>query len=85
MERFASSYGRALFPNRFGAGAATTPDNARRNHVPMSLAPGALELDLGAAIYRMVRAAESLLDGIRRPRQRTRPGLACEATPAGCN
>jgi hypothetical protein len=87
MERLATAYGRALFPNRFGRREETlNAGNGDSQRSPMSLAPGALELDMGAAIYHLVGALEHLLDRIRRhaARWRARPEAAPRTTPLGC-
>ena len=87
MERFASAYGRALFPGRYASRADLLADSRPADRAqPMALAPGGLELTMGAGIYRVVGAVEQLLDGLRqraagwRARRAHRPG----ATPVGC-
>lgn len=87
MKRFATAYARALFPNRFGRrGETSNPGYGDSQRPPTSLAPDALELDMGAAIYHLIGAAEHLLDGMRRhtARWRTRPEATPGATPLGC-
>ena len=87
MERFASSYARALFPRRYGArDGLITDGRPAGSGQPMALAPGGLELAMSAGIYRVVIAVEGLLDGLRqraagwRARRARRPG----AMPVGC-
>ena len=67
MEHFTSAYGRALFPRRFelpgGDGSGT--GTAGRGQ-PMVLAPGGVEIAMGAGIYRAVCALEALFDRARR-------------------
>lgn len=87
MERFVSAYGRALFPQRYGSrDGVDTDGRPAGSGQPMALAPGGLELAMGAGIYRVVAAVEGLLDGLqqraarwRRPAQR-RPST----TPVAC-
>ena len=86
MERFAAAYGRALFPSRYGpakGARATASRNDDEN--AMTLHPGALELDMGAGIYRLVCAAEGLVGALRR-RLGARAGSERRATAArlGC-
>jgi len=87
MERFASAYGRALFPRRYASrDSMFTDGKPADSEQPMALAPGGLELAMGTGIYRVVVAAEGLLDGLRqraderRARRKRRPGAA----PLGC-
>lgn len=87
MERFASAYGRALFPRRYACRDGMTTDGRPTDSgQPMALAPGGLELAMSAGIYRMVGAVEDLLVGLRqwaagwRARHERRPS----ATPVGC-
>lgn len=97
MERFASAYGRALLPRRLapregvnghgGPGDSGPGDGGRGGSgQPMALVPGDLELAMGAGIYRVVGAVESLLDGVRQraARWRARPAPRRRATPVGC-
>ncbi len=87
MERFADAYGRVLFPSRYGPAKGTTAAGTRVDggH-PMTLPPGGLELDISAGIYRLVCAAEGLVDGLRRLRLGWRAGADRRptATPLGC-
>ncbi len=87
MERFASAYGRALFPRRYAPrDGMITDGRPADSEQPMALAPGGLELAMGAGIYRVLGAVEELLDGLRqraagwRARRERRPG----ATPVAC-
>jgi hypothetical protein len=82
MERFASAYGRALYPRRYGPGDGMNSDGRQ----PMALAPGGLELAMGAGIYHAVVAAEGWLDGLRQrlAAWRARPKPRPSATPVGC-
>lgn len=87
MERFASAYGRALFPRRFGPygedGSGT--DSSGRDR-PMELAPGGVEIAMGAGIYRTVCALERLIDRSRLllAEWRARPMRAAGNTPVSC-
>ena len=87
MERFASAYGRALFPRRYASreGVITDGRPIERGQ-PMALAPGDLELDMGAGIYRVVTAVEGLLDGLRQraARWRTPAQRRPSTTPVAC-
>jgi hypothetical protein len=76
MERFASAYGRALFPGRYGS----------RDKQPMGLEPGGIEIAMGAGIYRAVVRMERLLDGLRQraAEWRAKPAPGPRATPVGC-
>lgn len=87
MESFSSAYARALFPRRYGPRPGAGMDgHAGTGPQPMALAPGGLEISLGAAIYRVVVAVERLMEAARRlapgwkARAASRPG----ATPVGC-
>ncbi len=82
MERFASAYGRALHPRRYGPRDGMNTDGGQ----PMALAPGSLELAMGAGIYHVVVAVEGWLDGLRRRLApwRVRPERGPSATPVGC-
>ena len=87
MKLFASAYGRALFPGRFGPrGGAITDGSAAGGDQPMELAPGGLEIDMSAGIYRVVCALEELLGGLRQLRAewRARPVRRSGSTPVGC-
>ncbi len=87
MQRFASAYGRALFPDRFephggdGSGAGPTGRNQ-----PMALAPGGAEIAMGAGIYQAVRTLEALFDRSRLllAKWRTRPPRLVGNTPVSC-
>ena len=87
MKLFASAYGRALFPDRFGprGGAITDGRSAGRDQT-MELAPGGLEIAMGAGIYRVVCALEELLDGLRQRQAewRAKPGRRSGSSPVGC-
>ena len=87
MERFASAYGRALFPARYGSrsGVSTNGETADSSQ-PRALAPGSLELAMGAGIYHAVVAVEGWLEGLRRQLAawRSRPQRGSGATPVGC-
>jgi hypothetical protein len=51
MQRFASAYGRALFPRRFGPHGGDSSDaGSPGERRPMELAPGGIELAMGAGI-----------------------------------
>ncbi len=82
MERFASAYGRALYPRRYGPRDGMNTDGGE----PMALPPGSLELAVGAGIYHMVVAVEGWLDGLRQrlAAWRARPARRSSATPLGC-
>ncbi len=87
MQRFASAYGRALFPRRYASrDGMLTDGRPADSEQPMALAPGGLELAMGAGIYRVVGAVEGLLDGLRQraggrtARRKRRP----DAAPVGC-
>ncbi len=87
MERFASAYGRALFPRRYESRDGMIADGRPAGSgQPMSLAPGGLELAMGAGIYRVVCAVEGLLAGLRQRAAgwRATPERRSGATPAGC-
>ena len=87
MKRFAAAYGRALFPSRYGLAKSTTATGTRVDgEHSMTLQSGALELDIGAGIYRLVRAGEALLDGLRRHRLGARADTERRptVTPLGC-
>ena len=87
MERFASAYGRALFPARYGPRAGISTDGrSATSGRPQALAPGGLELAMGAGIYHGVVAIEGLLAGLRRQLAawRARPERGSGATPVGC-
>ena len=66
MKHIAWAYGRALFPRRFTS---------------RGLAPGTLELDLAAGIYRLVVAVERLVDALGE--RRVRPRADRHARAAG--
>ncbi len=87
MERFASAYGRALFPARYGSrsGVSTNGETADSSQ-PRALAPGSLELAMGAGIYQVVVAVEGLLAGLRQRLAlwRARPARRSSTTPVGC-
>ena len=53
MERFASAYGRALFPGRYGS----------RDKQPMGLEPGGIDIAMGAGIDSSGVRMERRLDG----------------------
>ena len=87
MERFVSAYGRALYPRRYGPrDGMNTDGRPGGSGQPMALAPGSLELAMGAGVYHVVVAVEEWLDGLRvwlaewRARRRRRPGT----TPVSC-
>ena len=82
MERFASAYGRALHPRRYGPRDGMNTDGGQ----PMALAPGSLELAMGAGIYHVVVAVEGLLAGLRQRLAlwRARPARRSSTTPVGC-
>ena len=87
MERFASAYGRALLPRRYGPRDGLNGDGeAAGSGQPMALAPGGLELAMGAGIYRLVAAVEVLLDGLRQRAAgcRAMPKRGPDAAPVGC-
>jgi hypothetical protein len=77
MESFSSAYARALFPRRYRPGTGRQP---------VTLAPGALEISLSAAIYRLVVAGERLLESTRRLASRWKAPAASRpnTTPVGC-
>ncbi len=82
MERFATAYGRALHPRRYGPRDGFNTDGGQ----PMALAPGGLELAMGAGIYHAVVSVEGWLDGLRQrlAAWRARPQRRSRATPVGC-
>jgi hypothetical protein len=87
MERFASAYGRVLFPGRYQSRDGVISDGRPADSVqPMSLAPGGVELAMGAGIYHMVGAVEGLLDGLRQRAAgwRAKSERSPSATPVGC-
>lgn len=87
MERFASAYGRALFPARYGSRSGVSTDGRTADSSqPRALAPGSLELAMGAGIYHAVVAVEGWLDGLRRQLAawRSKPQRGPGATPVGC-
>ncbi len=87
MERFASAYGRALFPARYGPRTGMNTDGRpATSGQSQALAPGSLELAMGAGIYHAVVAVEGWLDGLRRQLAawRPRPQRGSGATPVGC-
>lgn len=87
MERFASAYGRALFPARYGSRSGVSTDGGTADSSqPRALAPGSLELAMGAGIYHAVVAVEGWLDGLRRQLAawRSKPQRGPGATPVGC-
>ncbi len=87
MERFASAYGRALLPRRYGPrDGIDTAGGPTASGQPMAFAPGGLELAMGAGIYHMVIAVEGWLDGLRQrlTAWRARPERKSNATPVGC-
>ncbi len=87
MERFASAYGRALYPRRYGPGDGMNTDGGPGGSgQPMALAPGGLELAMGAGVYHVVAAVEGWLDGLRQrlAEWRARPERRSSATPVGC-
>jgi hypothetical protein len=53
---------------------------------PMALAPGSLELAMGAGIYHAVVSVTGWLEGLRRrlAAWRARPERRSSATPVGC-
>ena len=87
MERFASAYGRALFPGRYESRDGVISDGRPAGSgQPMTLVPGGLELAMGAGIYRAVGAVEGLLAGLRQRAAgwRTKPERRPGTTPVGC-
>jgi hypothetical protein len=87
MERFASAYGRALFPGRYASrDGMITDGRPTGSGQPMTLVPGGLELAMGAGIYRVVGAVEELLDGLRQRAAgwRAKPERGLGTTPVGC-
>ena len=87
MERFVSAYARALFPQRYGSrDGVDTDGRPAGSGQPMALAPGGLELAMGAGIYHVVVAVEGWLDGLRRwlAAWWARPERKPSATPVGC-
>ena len=87
MERFASVYGRALYPRRYGPrDGMNTDGRPGGSGQPMALAPGSLELAMGAGIYHVVVATEGWLGGLRQRLAvwRARPEHRDSATPVGC-
>lgn len=85
MERFASAYGRALFPRRYhSAGDGADHDASAGGEPAGALAPDALELSMSAAIYRAVLGVERLLEGLRQRSARRRAPARPQATPIGC-
>ncbi len=87
MERFASAYGRALYPRRYGPrGGMNAAGGPGGSGPPMALAPGGLELTVSAGIYQVVVAVEGWLDGLRQrlAEWRARPERRSSATPVGC-
>ncbi len=87
MERFASAYGRALNPRRYGPRDRMNTDGGPTGSgQPMALAPGGLELAMGAGIYHVVVAVEGLLDGLRQrlAAWRAKPARRSSTTPVGC-
>ncbi len=87
MERFASAYGRALYPRRYGPRDGMNTDGGPTGSgQPMALASGGLELAMSAGIYQVVVAVEGLLDGLRQrlAEWRARPERRSRATPVGC-
>ncbi len=87
MERFVSAYGRALFPQRYGSrDGVDTDGRPAGSGQPTALAPGGLELAMGAGIYHVVVAVEGLLAGLRQRLAlwRARPARRSSTTPVGC-
>ena len=87
MERFASAYGRALFPARYGPRAGMNTDGRpATSGQSQALAPGGLELAMGAGIYHAVVSVEGWLDGLRQrlAAWRARLERRSRATPVGC-
>ena len=85
MERFASAYGRALFPRAYRArGGAPTRDASAGGESAGALTPGVLELSMSALIYRAVLGVERLVEGLRQLPARRRAPARPRATPIGC-
>jgi hypothetical protein len=87
MERFASAYGRALFPRRYGSrGDALARGSSAGSEERVGLAPGELEIAMGAGIYAVVVAVEELLDSLRKlpVGWSWRPAPGSGTTPVGC-
>ncbi len=87
MERFASAYGRALFPRRFGPRSGDRSGaGATGRDQPMELAPGGVEIAMGAGIYRAVGTLERLFDRSRLvlAEWRARPARPTGNTPVSC-
>ena len=87
MQRFASAYGRALFPRRFGPHGGDSSDaGSPGERRPMELAPGGMEIAMSAGIYRAVVAVEARLDRSRLllAEWRARPVRRAGNTPVNC-
>jgi hypothetical protein len=85
MERFASAYGRVLFPRRYRSRSDAPAHDASTGGEPSgALAPDALEVSMSAAIYRAVLGVERLLESLRQRSVRRGAPARPQAAPIGC-